>query len=66
MVGSGRDITLTVIRDLINAISLINIRKSNVKRFLPAVFGKNNPYCKIESLLAFYANVSVADTVNTI
>lgn len=27
---------------------------------------KKNPYCKTESLLAFYSNVSVVDTVNTI
>ena len=27
---------------------------------------KKNPYCKTESLLAFYSNVSVVDNVNTI
>ena len=53
--------------NLINKIGLTCIRKNEV---LPAVFGKNNPYCnsecKFESLIVFYSNVSVADIVKTI
>ena len=55
------------LRDLINEIGLNYVRKNEV---LPAVFGKNNPYCKseckIDSLIVFYSNVPVDDIVKTI